>query len=169
MRGISAEYLLDPGVLGGHWFADETTSSLRPPTSRFSLVILTSNCLSCLCISFSLATHFLGVPRLLRCAFIFWIATWSQIAIKTCTRYGCLDLLKLRATHADAQSRRGCGTEKPQTTTPCRPPLPAFTEDTQTSTQSSTNMSISALKVLPGSAFGTYKRSLMSDQKSGAL
>src|SRR5258706_5693004 len=113
LRGISAEYLLDPGVLGGHWFADETTSSLRPPTSRFSLVILTSNCLSCLCISFSLATHFLGVPRLLRCAFIFWIATWSQIAIKTCTRYGCLDLLKLRATHADAQSRRGCGTENP--------------------------------------------------------
>ncbi len=41
-----------------------------------------------------------------------------------------------------------------QFTTPCRPPLPTFTEDAQASTKSSTNTSISALKVLPGSAFG---------------
>src|SRR5258707_1105991 len=54
-------------------------------------------------------------------------------------------------------------------TTPCHPPLPAFTEDAQSSIESSTTTSTSTLKVLPGSAFGASYCSLMSDQKSGAL
>ena len=52
------EYLLDPGVRGGHWFADETPLSLRPPTPCISLVILTSVSLNCFCISSGLATRF---------------------------------------------------------------------------------------------------------------
>src|SRR5258706_940479 len=95
------------------WFAYETPLSLRPPTSWFNLVILRQ--------SVELFVYLLQLGRsffwlLQGCSTalsFFWMATWLRMARKTCTRYRCLDLLKLRASHADAQSLRGCGTEKP--------------------------------------------------------
>ena len=110
---ISPKYLLSLGVFRDHWFADETPSRLRSPTSCFRLVILTSEWLNHLCISFSLATHFSRRSKVIPLRFRFlWIATWLRMARKTCTRYSCLDLLKLRATHAGTQGLRGCGTEE---------------------------------------------------------
>ena len=53
----STEYLLDPGVLGGHWFADGKLLNLRPLTLCF-VVIFTSNWLNRFCMSFGLATQF---------------------------------------------------------------------------------------------------------------
>src|SRR5258706_9902781 len=62
-------------ALGGHWFADETPMSLRPPTWCFSIVILTTNWLNHLCISFSLPIHFSRCSKVtpLRFHFFGWL------------------------------------------------------------------------------------------------
>ncbi len=86
----------------------------------------------------SFVRDFLGAPRLLRCA----------LDMAALIRLSCEPpMLASKVFEVVVQKNL-------QSTTPFRPPLPAFTEDARTSAKSPTTTSISALKGLPGSAFG---------------
>lgn len=133
-----------------------TPLSLRPPTSCFSLVTLTSNWLNCSCISFSLATRFSRCSKIAPPRFRFFGllvgCEWRERPALDMATLSCLSCEPPMLT----PKFQVVEWKKPRSTTPCSPPLPPFAGDAQIVTKFSPNMSTFVLKLLPGSSIGGF-------------
>ena len=124
--------------------------------------------LYCSCISFSLVTRFSRCFNIAPSLAFLWIAARLRMVRNPSTRYRCLELLKLRAAHADTPKkfqdvvwRQGC-TLQPSSSGLCQGTSNIYqglTEYVHLHSQSASWFSISSLQL----------ELKYRDQKSGAL
>ena len=138
-----------------------TPLSFRPPTSCFSLVVLTSNWLNWSCISFSLATRFSRCSKIAPPRFRFF----GLLLGCECLERPALDMAALSCLSCEppivTPKVSGCGMEKTTTHHILQSTTSGLAEDAQTFTKFSSNTSIFVLKALCGPSTRASDRNLM--------